>query len=172
MPFPDELRATVAEPTLIPPSAERIVVGAADPISRNGQPYAQRGGKKKRIEGAGPVFLFMLLSAGFIPSMFIEFDASQLLKIIEAAIVAIAQPSPLFAAGDQSGSEPGRHQACCSAGFQVADSAAPVFDGSLSPRAPASEAKGRRRRPFRRRRTRGGHSPRAPPSSSQPALNS
>jgi hypothetical protein len=167
----DELRAAAAEPTLIPPSAERIVVGAADPVGGSGQSYARRGGKKRRIEGAGPVFLFILLCAGFIPSVFIEFDASQLLKIIQAAIVAIAQPSPLFAAGDQGGTEPTRHQACCPAGFQVADSAAAVFDGSLAPRAPASDAKGRRRRPFRRRRTRGGPSPRAPPSSSPPSPN-
>jgi len=171
MRFPDELREAVAEPTLIPPSAERIVVGAADSVGRSGQSYTYRGGKKKRIEGAGPVFLLMLLSAGFIPSVFIEFDASQLLKIIQAAIVAIAQPSPLFAAGDQGGPEPDRHQASCPAGFQVADSSAPVFDGSLAPRAPASYPKGRRRRPFRRRRTRGSPSPRAPPSSSSPSSN-
>lgn len=161
----DEPRAAVAEPTLIPPSAERIVVGAADPVSRNRQSYARLGGKKKRLEGAGPLFLFMLLCAGFIPSVFIEFDASQLLKIIEAAIVAIAQPSPLFAAGDQGGFGPSRHEACCPAGFQVADSAAPVFDGSLAPRTPASGARGRRSGPFLRHHTRGGPSPRAPPFS-------
>jgi hypothetical protein len=113
----------------------------------------------------------MLLCAGFIPSLFSEFDMAQFLRALQAAITAISQSSPCIAAGDQSPSGPARLQACCPAGFQVADSAAPVFNGSFAPGSPASGASGRRRRPFRRRRRRGGLAPRAPPPSAPPLPN-
>jgi hypothetical protein len=50
--------------------------------------------------------------------------------------------------------------------MHVADSAAQVFDGGCALFAENHGTKGRRRKPFRRRRTRGGVSPRAPPPSS------
>src|SRR5208282_2491124 len=164
----EEFRAVDAEPKLIPPCAERIVVGVADPFLPCGSSKAYSGRKRKRIDGAGPIFLAMLICAGFIPSLFSEFDMAQFLKALQAAIIAISQPSPCLEAGDPSPSGPSRLQACCPTGFQIADSAAPVFDGSFAPRSPASGASGRRRRPFRRRRMRGGLSPRAPPHSASP----
>lgn len=160
---PEIVRAAVAEPTIVPPCAERIVVGVADPFRPCGSSDAYCGRKGKRIDRAGPVFLAMLLCAGLIPSVFGAFDMAQLLRALQAAMIAFAQPSPRIAAGDQGTSGPPWLQACCLPGFQVADSAAPVFDGSFAPKSPSSGAKGRRRRPSRRRRTRGGLSPRAPP---------
>ena len=153
----------MCEPVLIPPQSERIVVGPADPTYTGDRCRSSRGTRKNKIEGAGPIFLFVLLFSGFIPSLFIDFDSSQLLKIIEAAIIAIVRPSPLFAAGDQGGPEPSRLQPCYCAGFQVADSAAPVFDGSPAPGGPSSKARARRGAAFKLRRSRGGLLPRAPP---------
>ena len=147
----------------IPPSAERIVIGAADPFRPCGSPNAYCGRGRKRIDGAGPVFLFMLLGAGFVPSLLGQFDMDRLLRALQAAITALARPSPAFVAADQSPTGPSRLQACCPAGFQVADTAATMFDGSFAPRSVSRGAHGRRRKPFRRRRPRGGLSPRAPP---------
>jgi len=151
------------EAVLIPPSAERIVIGAADPFRPCGSPDAYCGRKRMRIDGAGPVFLFMLLGAGFVPSLLGQFDMDRLLRALQAAIAALGRPSPAFMAGDQGLSGPSRPQACRPAGFQVADSAAAMFDGSSAPRSASRGAHGRRRRPFRRRHPRGGLSPRAPP---------
>lgn|GEM_PF-2943962 len=160
---PEIVRAAVGEPTIVPPCAERIVIGVAEPFRPCGSSDAYCGRKRKRIDRAGPVFLAVLLCAGLIPSVFGAFDMAQFLRALQAAMIAFAQPSASVAAGDQSPSGPFGLQACCLAGLQVADSAAPVFDGSFAPRSPSSGAKGRRRKPFRRRRTRGGLSPRAPP---------
>jgi hypothetical protein len=126
------------------------------------------GGARRHAEKAGPVFLFALLCSALVPSALTEFDASRLISFIQAAIVALAQPSHSFVSGEERPSGAPASLACGSAGFQVADSAAPVFDACFAPRAPATGLARRRAKPAGKRRARGANSPRAPPAFSIP----
>ncbi len=121
---------------------------------------------RRHIDRAGPLFLFMLLCAGFVPSVLGEFDAAQFLKILQAAAVALGESSQSLLAGDQRPEGLGAQPAFCSSpGFEVADSAAAVFDGSFAPRSPASTASHGRAEAFRKKRSRAALFPRAPPAS-------
>jgi len=153
---------------VISPNPDRIHVGCIPEADRSrfsvgvGSADARA---RKRIDRAGPVFLFLLLSSAFVPSLLTEFDVARLLRILHDAVVALAQPSPCFVSGEQRRSETPADLACSSGGCQVADSAAIVFDGrALAVMAPSSALR-RRGSSLRKRRFRGPRSSRAPPGS-------
>lgn len=153
---------------LVAPNPDRIYVGYFPEAERRRFSRAGRGATdsraRKRIDRAGPVFLFLLLSSAFVPSLLTEFDVARLLRIVQEAVIALMQPSPCFVSGEQRRSDSPTDLACSSGGCQVADSAAVVFDGrGLAAAAPSSVVR-RRGLALRKRRFRGPHSPRAPPA--------
>ncbi|HUW40248.1 MAG TPA: hypothetical protein VMV90_04510 [Rectinemataceae bacterium] len=148
-------------------SPERIHVGYVPPCERwrFSPACAASGGRgrRARIDRAGPALLFLLLCSSFVPSLLTEFDLSQLLRTLQAIVLALGQPSPVFVSGRPR--SPGAPAECIFSGSgpHAADSDAIAFDGRpVGPE--ASIRLGRRlSQASRRRRSRSKSSPRAPP---------
>jgi hypothetical protein len=158
-PFAAPVRAG-NESLIIPPAPERIVVGNAAPRRRPGIPPSAR---RRGIDRTGPVFLFMLLCAGFIPSVLGDFDTARFLRLLQDAALAFCSPSPSIQAGDQRQGGHALEPICGSAGFQVADSAAVAMCCLSLPAASASRARRGVQRRRGKRRALGALKPRAPP---------
>ncbi|MGO8695909.1 MAG: hypothetical protein ACLQMF_19780 [Rectinemataceae bacterium] len=154
---------------MIVASPERIRVGYVPPCERwrfstDGGCASSSARRRARIDRAGPVLLFLLLSSSFVPSLLTEFDLARLLRALQAVVLALGQPSPSFVSGERRNSAASSEFVFSGSGPHTADSAAIVFDGR--PVGVESELRvGRRNgQTSHRRRSRSARSPRAPPS--------
>lgn len=121
---------------ILPPDSSRIYVGDVVPVPRD---FLKSQGKRRRIDSTGPLFLFVLLAAAFVPSVLSDIDISSFLKAIDTGLVAIVGESPFLSENGNDSRTAGGDCLCGPSGPQSADSAAIALDLLPSPPPPSSK---------------------------------